>query len=83
MILKKSVAVDHLKKKTKNKKNTNALYLEYNSFGLPLIAPLDGIICGIDQRNLRYIESGGVTTDDTFLRCKKFGVSGAWFTKRE
>ena len=56
----------------------NDLYLEYNGypFGLSLIVALDGIICEIDQRNLRRIESGGVT-DDTFLRCKKLDVSDA------
>jgi len=56
----------------------NDLYLEYNGylFGLSLIVALDCIICGIDQRNLRRIESGGVT-DDTFLLCKRFNVSDA------
>lgn len=53
----------------------NDLYFKYNgySFGLELIVPLDGTICGIDQRNLRRIESGGVTKD-MLLGCKKSGI---------
>lgn len=35
--------------------------------------PLDGTICGIDQRNLRRIESAGVT-EDTLPGCKKLGI---------
>lgn len=51
------------------------------SFGLALIVPLDGTICGIDQHNLRRIESG-VVTEDTLLVCKKFGERSIRVAKR-
>lgn len=56
------------------------LYLEHSGghlFGLTLIVSLDGVICVIDQRNLRRIESGCVArAESALLDSKKLWCKG-------